>query len=101
MTVSENCAMLMSGPCIQNFAYRSICEHIRRAHPDNWIPKLPASPETFAKMVGLMPRNNMENGMVSHVSIAPSPRKHANITRKPAKRKFKISAFRLLHYGYL
>jgi hypothetical protein len=71
--------------CVGNFAYRSICEHIRRAHPDNWIPKLPASPETFAKMVGLMPRNNMENGMVSHVSIAPSPRKHANITRKPAK----------------
>ncbi|KAH0608799.1 uncharacterized protein H6S33_001027 [Morchella sextelata] len=39
--------------CIGNFAYRSICEHIRRAHPDNWIPKLPASAETFAKMVSL------------------------------------------------
>ncbi|RPB00771.1 hypothetical protein L873DRAFT_1827467 [Choiromyces venosus 120613-1] len=49
--------------CVGNFAYRSICEHIRRAHPDNWIPKLPASPETFAKMVNLPSRGLTANAV--------------------------------------
>jgi hypothetical protein len=77
----------------QNFAYRSICEHIRRAHPDNWIPKLPASPETFAKMVGMAPRNNnpglqMGNGMMHHVPVQQM--RKPTVARKPSKRKFTI-----------
>ncbi|KAL7276696.1 hypothetical protein RUND412_000313 [Rhizina undulata] len=63
--------------CVGNFAYRSICEHIRRAHPDNWIPKLPASPETFAKMVSMTPKVNVTTGF-NHVRRpvpAPMPKK--------------------------
>ncbi|KAF8469500.1 hypothetical protein BDZ91DRAFT_54243 [Kalaharituber pfeilii] len=41
--------------CSGTFAYRSICEHIRRAHPDHWIPRLPASAESFRKMVSTPP----------------------------------------------
>ena len=39
----------------QTFAYRSICEHIRRAHPEHWIPRLPASVESFNKMIQTPP----------------------------------------------
>lgn len=31
--------------------YRSVQEHIRRAHPDNYIPKLPATKESFELIV--------------------------------------------------
>ena len=31
--------------------YRSMQEHIRRAHPDYYIPKLPATEESFQLMV--------------------------------------------------
>ncbi|TGZ81803.1 hypothetical protein EX30DRAFT_233395 [Ascodesmis nigricans] len=74
--------------CVGNFAYRSICEHIRRAHPDNWIPKLPASPETFAKMVGLNPRG--ANGALQHHShnIVRKPTMPSSV-RKPSKREFR------------
>ncbi|KAF8416844.1 hypothetical protein EV426DRAFT_396170 [Tirmania nivea] len=41
--------------CSGTFAYRSICEHIRRAHPEHWIPKLPASAESFHKMIQTPP----------------------------------------------
>ncbi|KAI5799132.1 hypothetical protein DFH27DRAFT_85164 [Peziza echinospora] len=41
--------------CSGTFAYRSICEHIRRAHPDHWIPRLPASAESFRKMIETPP----------------------------------------------
>lgn len=75
--------------CVGNFAYRSICEHIRRAHPDNWIPKLPASPETFAKMVGMIPRNGnpsgvqMGGGMIHHVPVQQM--RKPTVARKPSK----------------
>ncbi|KAF8246841.1 hypothetical protein K440DRAFT_317150 [Wilcoxina mikolae CBS 423.85] len=79
--------------CVGNFAYRSICEHIRRAHPDNWIPKLPASPETFAKMVSIVPRNNgnngMDNGMMHHIPVQQM-RKH-NIVNSQSRKSSKLS----------
>ncbi|KAI5776474.1 hypothetical protein EDC01DRAFT_462795 [Geopyxis carbonaria] len=85
--------------CVGNFAYRSICEHIRRAHPDNWIPKLPASPETFAKMVGLTPRLNA--GSYSSSAATPLQQHHNGVVRKPtpaARKSSKLSKLDDEHY---
>lgn len=71
---------------LQNFAYRSICEHIRRAHPDNWIPKLPASAETFAKMVSLSSRGSILTGGFPLVR-KPVPSSLSSVYRKTSKRK--------------
>ena len=39
----------------QEKRYRSMQEHIRRAHPDHYIPKLPATEESFQLMVNTPP----------------------------------------------
>ena len=39
----------------QEKRYRSMQEHIRRAHPDNYIPKLPATEESFQLMINTPP----------------------------------------------
>jgi hypothetical protein len=39
----------------QEKKYRSMQEHIRRAHPEHYIPKLPATEESFALMVNSAP----------------------------------------------
>jgi hypothetical protein len=36
---------------LQEKRYRSMQEHIRRAHPNHYIPKLPATEESFLMMV--------------------------------------------------
>lgn len=36
---------------LQEKRYRSMQEHIRRAHPSHYIPKLPATEESFLMMV--------------------------------------------------
>lgn len=35
-------------------------EHIRRAHPDHYIPKLPATEESFQKMVNTPPEKRLQ-----------------------------------------
>jgi len=41
--------------CIGEKRYRSMQEHIRRAHPDYYIPKLPATEESFQLMITTPP----------------------------------------------
>jgi hypothetical protein len=40
---------------IQEKRYRSMQEHIRRAHPEYYIPKLPATKESFEQMITTAP----------------------------------------------
>lgn len=40
---------------VQEKRYRSMQEHIRRAHPDYYIPKLPATEESFRLMIETAP----------------------------------------------
>lgn len=42
-------------PTQQEKRYRSMQEHIRRAHPDFYIPKLPATEESFQLMITTPP----------------------------------------------
>ncbi|KAI1956827.1 hypothetical protein LOZ58_006139 [Ophidiomyces ophidiicola] len=41
--------------CLGEKRYRSMQEHIRRAHPSHYIPKLPATEESFQLMVSTPP----------------------------------------------
>ncbi|KAL3417880.1 hypothetical protein PVAG01_10890 [Phlyctema vagabunda] len=41
--------------CLGEKRYRSIQEHIRRAHPNHYIPKLPATEESFQLMITTPP----------------------------------------------
>jgi len=41
--------------CLGEKRYRSMQEHIRRAHPDYYIPKLPATEESFLLMINTPP----------------------------------------------
>ncbi|KAJ5721008.1 uncharacterized protein N7483_008942 [Penicillium malachiteum] len=41
--------------CLGEKRYRSMQEHIRRAHPNHYIPKLPATEESFLLMVNTPP----------------------------------------------
>ncbi|KAK9776931.1 hypothetical protein SCAR479_06332 [Seiridium cardinale] len=61
--------------CIGEKRYRSMQEHIRRAHPEHYIPKLPATEESFLLMINSPPQdrsqlqqsNNVNGGhMVNH-----------------------------------
>ncbi|KAL9084415.1 MAG: hypothetical protein Q9159_005249 [Coniocarpon cinnabarinum] len=45
----------------QEKRYRSMQEHIRRAHPDNYISKLPATEESFNLMVNTDPKDRPQN----------------------------------------
>lgn len=40
---------------MQEKRYRSMQEHIRRAHPEHYIPKLPATEESFQLMITTAP----------------------------------------------
>jgi hypothetical protein len=40
---------------LQEKRYRSMQEHIRRAHPEHYIPKLPATEESFMLMINSPP----------------------------------------------
>ncbi|GAB0145470.1 hypothetical protein EsHS_00005898 [Epichloe bromicola] len=42
--------------CIGEKRYRSMQEHIRRAHPEHYIPKLPATEESFLLMINTPPQ---------------------------------------------
>lgn len=40
---------------LQEKRYRSMQEHIRRAHPEHYLPKLPATEESFRLMINTPP----------------------------------------------
>ncbi|KAG6005205.1 hypothetical protein E4U21_000334 [Claviceps maximensis] len=42
--------------CIGEKRYRSMQEHIRRAHPEHYVPKLPATEESFLLMINTPPQ---------------------------------------------
>jgi hypothetical protein len=48
---SINCSHEANPILQQEKRYRSMQEHIRRAHPNHYIPKLPATEESFIMMV--------------------------------------------------
>jgi hypothetical protein len=57
----------------QEKKYRSMQEHIRRAHPEHYIPKLPATEESFALMVNTQPSERPAAAQQSSISPANMP----------------------------
>ncbi|QGA13740.1 hypothetical protein EYB26_001391 [Talaromyces marneffei] len=53
--------------CLGEKRYRSMQEHIRRAHPNHYIPKLPATEESFLLMV------NTPLDQRAHLNTQPTP----------------------------
>ncbi|KAH8704816.1 hypothetical protein BGW36DRAFT_366215 [Talaromyces proteolyticus] len=60
--------------CLGEKRYRSMQEHIRRAHPSHYIPKLPATEESFLLMVNT-PLDQRAHLQPAHPS---SPKKHSD-----------------------
>ncbi|TQB76448.1 hypothetical protein MPDQ_007856 [Monascus purpureus] len=60
--------------CLGEKRYRSMQEHIRRAHPNHYIPKLPATEESFLLMVNTPPD---QRAHLSPPDSAQSRRRHA------------------------
>ncbi|KAG6033715.1 hypothetical protein E4U41_006820 [Claviceps citrina] len=60
--------------CIGEKRYRSMQEHIRRAHPEHYIPKLPATEESFLLMINTPPQER-------HGEQAPSSTSHVHDRR--------------------
>ncbi|EIT73303.1 putative transcription factor RfeD [Aspergillus flavus] len=61
--------------CLGEKRYRSMQEHIRRAHPNNYIPKLPATEESFILMVTTPPE---QRAQISPPNQAQSRRRNAD-----------------------
>ncbi|KAJ5179850.1 hypothetical protein N7492_003060 [Penicillium capsulatum] len=59
--------------CLGEKRYRSMQEHIRRAHPNHYIPKLPATEESFMLMVNTPPDQRTQ---LSPPDPAPPRRRH-------------------------
>ncbi|KAJ5949621.1 hypothetical protein N7454_001205 [Penicillium verhagenii] len=59
--------------CLGEKRYRSMQEHIRRAHPNHYIPKLPATEESFLLMVNTPPEQRVH---LSPPDPAPPRRRH-------------------------
>ncbi|KAG5928704.1 hypothetical protein E4U42_000134 [Claviceps africana] len=55
--------------CIGEKRYRSMQEHIRRAHPEHYVPKLPATEESFLLMINTPPQER-------RMEQAPSSTRH-------------------------
>ncbi|KAL2199677.1 hypothetical protein P885DRAFT_30414 [Corynascus similis CBS 632.67] len=62
--------------CIGEKRYRSMQEHIRRAHPEHYIAKLPATEESFLLMISTSPSDRLQAPSTSapahHQTKAPS-----------------------------
>ncbi|KAI1107885.1 hypothetical protein F4804DRAFT_328912 [Jackrogersella minutella] len=56
--------------CIGEKRYRSMQEHIRRAHPEHYISKLPATEESFLLMINTPPSDRSQSQ--AHNSAGPS-----------------------------
>ncbi|KAJ5987841.1 hypothetical protein N7481_003051 [Penicillium waksmanii] len=61
--------------CLGEKRYRSMQEHIRRAHPNHYIPKLPATEESFLLMVNTPPEQRTQ---LSPPEPAPPRRRHGH-----------------------
>ena len=57
----------------QEKRFRSMQEHIRRAHPSHYIPKLPATEESFHLMVNATPD---QRAHATSQSTTPQSKKH-------------------------
>jgi hypothetical protein len=53
---SEQCTFHPEANAAQEKRYRSMQEHIRRAHPEHYIPKLPATEASFQLMISTPPQ---------------------------------------------
>ncbi len=60
---------------LQEKRFRSMQEHIRRAHPNHYIPKLPATEESFLLMVNTPPD---QRAQLSPPEPAPPRRRHGH-----------------------
>lgn len=47
-------------------------EHIRRAHPENYISKLPATEESFLLMINTPPQDRREPSSSAAHSLSPT-----------------------------
>ncbi|KAK2750594.1 hypothetical protein FQN57_002665 [Myotisia sp. PD_48] len=63
--------------CLGEKRYRSMQEHIRRAHPNHYIPKLPATEESFQLMVNTPP-DQRPNPPPQTTNTAPHSRRGQN-----------------------
>ncbi|RKF74831.1 putative RfeD protein [Golovinomyces cichoracearum] len=54
--------------CLGEKRYRSMQEHIRRAHPENYIPKLPATEESFRLMISTLSSDRVQLQSKSNLS---------------------------------
>lgn len=69
---------------VQEKRYRSMQEHIRRAHPEHYIAKLPATEESFHLMINTppserppIPQSTAANNVSSHQSKPYAPDRNA------------------------
>ncbi|OXV10548.1 hypothetical protein Egran_01691 [Elaphomyces granulatus] len=67
--------------CLGEKRFRSMQEHIRRAHPSHYIPKLPATEESFQLMVTATPD---QRANATSQSTTPQSKKHhhANMSER-------------------
>ncbi|CAL5874990.1 uncharacterized protein PFLUO_LOCUS9293 [Penicillium psychrofluorescens] len=63
--------------CLGEKRYRSMQEHIRRAHPNHYIPKLPATEESFLLMVTTPPEQRAQLSPPEQ----PQPRRRNEVER--------------------
>lgn len=63
---------------MQEKRYRSMQEHIRRAHPEHYIPKLPATEESFLLMINTPPSEHR------NADSSPAPNSRGEVTDCPA-----------------
>ncbi|KAI9760812.1 MAG: hypothetical protein M4579_001442 [Chaenotheca gracillima] len=59
--------------CLGEKRYRSMQEHIRRAHPEHYISKLPATEESFALMINTPPSERPRESTSQGIGPAPYP----------------------------
>jgi len=78
--------------CIGEKRYRSMQEHIRRAHPEHYIAKLPATEESFLLMINTPPSEKPQN--------LGTPNQHSQQNRTPKS----LEGSKLYHHdrhGYM
>lgn len=59
--------------CTGEKRFRSMQEHIRRAHPEHYISKLPATEESFQLMVSTPPQARPDPPQLSATTAGPGP----------------------------
>ncbi|KAK6526590.1 hypothetical protein TWF694_005172 [Orbilia ellipsospora] len=85
--------------CTGERRYRSMQEHIRRAHPDDYVPRLSATKDSFERMIRNAALNpNTSNGLPSLSSGAlggpPSPGRGRNLQPGGGEERAKSTGWR-------